>query len=319
MKLARPPIRRGFTIVELLTVIGIIVLLVAILMPVVAQVRIRAYVANTQQEMNRLMTGIQAYYHDFNAYPGPLTDSQLAGRGPAAQPVKNIMGVQPGPQNITSSENLVMGLLYYLRPPSPTGTPVITFVPDDAAGATTPTKTSHDPANLNPLHPATYHYIDYLPDELSSAPSGRAWDPPDVPRKVDGSETAQHLNDTNVPEFLDKIPDPLPILYLRAKPGATLVVSNSPQPVGQPQAQYDRSQLAPYGFTQVTTITKDPDNGIPNTLPSGTPAQKDSNEWVNYFLNPNILGQAKGKDGFILISAGADRIYGTRDDIIVAP
>ena len=33
-------------------------------------------------------------------------------------------------------------------------------------------------------------------------------------------------------------------------------------------------------------------------------------------LNTNLSGQPMGKDAFILISAGSDRIFGTTDDII---
>jgi prepilin-type N-terminal cleavage/methylation domain-containing protein len=34
-----------------------------------------------------------------------------------------------------------------------------------------------------------------------------------------------------------------------------------------------------------------------------------------YLQNPSIAGQPRGKDSYILISAGADRVYGTADDI----
>jgi hypothetical protein len=34
-----------------------------------------------------------------------------------------------------------------------------------------------------------------------------------------------------------------------------------------------------------------------------------------YFTNPSIPNTARSKDGYILISAGADRVYGTNDDI----
>ena len=43
--------RRGFTMIELLVVVGIVVLLLAILLPVVNQVRKKAFVAQTEAEM----------------------------------------------------------------------------------------------------------------------------------------------------------------------------------------------------------------------------------------------------------------------------
>lgn len=305
MTASRRP-RHGFTLVELLTVIGIIILLLAILLPVVSQVRVRANVANTQQQMSRIMSACVNYYHDFDAYPGPLAENQLQGAGQTA--TANIIDPsgQVKPKKITSSENLVLGLLYYLKPPPNIGGQV-TYVPDNA------TKSTHDPANLNPLHPASYHFIDYLPDELD-ADAGH----PGMLVNGQWMLGSFAVTDSSVPEFLDKIPDPMPILYMRAKTGATLIVSNRPATGNQPQAQYDRSQLAAYGFIQVTKQSDDPDNGISTIVPPGVNAS-DTPEWINYMMNPNILGQAKGKDGFILISAGPDRKYGTKDDIIVSP
>jgi len=313
----RTPLRRGFTLVELLTVIGIIILLLAILLPVVSQVRVRANVANTQQQMSRIMSACMNYYHEFNSYPGPLADSQIQGANFVA--AANISNVQPAANQITSSENLVLGLLYYLKPPTGTGSanPQITFIPDNATGANQ-SKTNHDPVSLNYLHPATYHFIDYLPDELSAGPSG-------LMGNVDVTKKVAPAKDSSVPEFVDKIPDPMPILYLRAKPGASRIVTATRTPAGQ-QAQYDFSQLAPYGFTQVqangtsgaNTDAANPDQGF--DPPVGTlPAGDTRTPLTTYFMNPNIAGQAKGKDGFILISAGPDRKYGTKDDIIVSP
>src|SRR5579883_1750714 len=94
--------RRGFTMIELLVVIGIVVLLLAILLPVVNQVRMKAFVAQTEAEMQRIMGGIQAYYHDHNAYPGPLNEAALAG-GPTGGTPSQISNVTGTP---TSSENL---------------------------------------------------------------------------------------------------------------------------------------------------------------------------------------------------------------------
>ena len=312
--------RRGFTLIELLVVIGIIVLLVSILVPVVSSVRKRAFATTTQAQMQRLATAIQAYYHDFNAYPGPLPNSQLMGSSSGSGSASNIP-IQGVSLPITSSENLVLGLLGYLNPDYAHPNPVTIKFAMTSAQLTSKTAPTHDVLSLNPLQPKSYHYIDFISDEISLGQSGLQYS--DTPYATGSSGGAKTAMDTNVPEFLDKIPDPMPILYMRANVGAQTMLSNGPV---QPPAQYDFSQLAPYGFkvkvaADLTTASQDhSDDAVSTTLPPGfkAPAGVQPQE-VNYFMNPGIVGQAKGKDGFILISAGLDRIYGTKDDIIVTP
>src|SRR5271155_3405648 len=68
---------RGFTLVELLVVIGIIVVLLAIFFPVIEKVRYAAYTADTEQEINQLTSAINQYYTSYNAYPGPFSNDQI--------------------------------------------------------------------------------------------------------------------------------------------------------------------------------------------------------------------------------------------------
>jgi len=330
----RLPAPRAFTLLELLVVIGIIVLLAAILVPVVSQVRMKSYVTVTTAQMNRIATAIQSYYHDFKSYPGPLANSSLVG-GQNASNNKMTMGPaapKVDPTMITSSENLVLGLFGCLNPPvdptDPSRAPQYMGFPPP-----------HDVLNLNPVRPASYHYIDYIPEELS-VPTGYAYAArlgnmdgkgslnTDV--TVSGTPPANSPNaeqvglDTAIPEFMDRIPDYMPILYIRANVGAqgtqgdpsTGIASATPNP--SPPVQYDASQLSYYGFG-----SKNNPNAGPSTvdypLPTGVTASGPDAAWIAYFMNPNMVGQPRGKDGFVLISAGPDRLYGTKDDIIVTP
>jgi hypothetical protein len=112
----------------------------------------------------------------------------------------------------------------------------------------------------------------------------------------------------------------MPILYIRANvgvqvSGGTGIASSSVSP--SPPVQYDASQLKPYGFN---TVSFDPAGKTGDyMLPTGITATGTDAQWVAYFMNPNLAGQPRGKDGYVLISAGADRLYGTKDDIIVTP
>src|SRR3954451_8771300 len=101
--------RSAFTLLELLVVIGIIVLLAAILVPVVSQIRMKGYVTTTQAQMQRIAAAVQSYYHDFKAYPGPLANSSLAGWPNAANNKMAMAATVPiDPKMITSTENLTL-------------------------------------------------------------------------------------------------------------------------------------------------------------------------------------------------------------------
>jgi hypothetical protein len=223
------------------------------------------------------------------------------------------------PAKITSSENLVLGLLGALSPPNP---------PPNALYSGFPPK--HDVVGLNPLKPTSYHYIDFIPEELS-LPTGFAYavrtgtmtgaGQLNTDVTVSGGAnvpTAETVGgDSSIPEFMDRIPEYMPIIYLRANVGVpagagyTGIASLTITPANP--AQYDVTQLSFYGFNKVSSV----DYPIP-TLPAPGATGPDA-PWVAYFNNPNLSGQPRGKDGFILISAGADRLYGTKDDIIVTP
>jgi prepilin-type N-terminal cleavage/methylation domain-containing protein len=324
----RPFPPRGFTLIELLVVIGIIVLLAAILMPVVSRVRQQSFNTSTQAQMQRIMQACESYYHDFNAYPGPIANANLNG-GSAPAPLASNSGSSIS-GFVTSSENLVLGLLGFMNPPTTSalgprynGTSTTTVLPP-----------AHDVLSLNFLHPASYHYIDYVADELTTGitTSGFTRNLP----YARGSTSAKPT-DTIVPEFIDRYPAAMPILYSRANVGNPGIAS------ADDTTQYDWQELAAYGSnlqtssgggmwqlfkqqnqtTMFTTFTANTTWADTTAVPfndfvpptSGTPSAGS-----NYlYSNPNIASSVRGKDGFILIDAGLDRTYGTLDDIILTP
>src|SRR5205823_3119540 len=133
--------------------------------------------------------------------------------------------------------------------------------------------------------------------------------------------------DSSIPEFVDRWSvEPMPILYLRARPGAAGIMSNANNASG-PFNQYDLHQISPYTGTAINGKTQ----GLSALGSINTPLARDRdpkfptpNNCIPYFLdlnanatgslNPNTANP-RMKDGFILISAGRDRIYGTSDDI----
>ncbi|MGF1633635.1 MAG: type II secretion system protein, partial [Phycisphaerae bacterium] len=67
--------RPGFTLTELLVVIGIIVLLISILIPTVLTVQKRAAEAEVRSQISRLDQAIQAYQLELQGLPGAAPNS----------------------------------------------------------------------------------------------------------------------------------------------------------------------------------------------------------------------------------------------------
>ncbi len=128
-------ISQGFTFVELLVVIGIIIILVGILLPVIGKIRYAAYNADTQNEISQISNACSSYYSTYHAYPGPFSNDDIGGglgrtngyqgsgsnasAGPATLTYYyfggNYVAIPNMPWAVTGAENLVLGLMGGLR------------------------------------------------------------------------------------------------------------------------------------------------------------------------------------------------------------
>lgn len=303
--LARPRRASGFTLLELLIAIGIIVVLVSILVPVVTNLRKSAYEADTRQQIAALVSAIELYHGDHGAYPGPFANDLFTNDAPGRlyhddrQEPTDVAAVNPfpNPLDITAAEGLVLGLLGGLRYDSSLDGYVYEWW-----------KVGEGPSSLNPDAPKR-HAAYAEPLNLSWNMAGR------TPSRSAGRFTADGAtaNDTVIPEYVDRFPTPLPILYLRANVGTDAVISDESLGV---LGQYDLEQIIGYTSADIGDYGKFPGgHGLKDLGSDADPLLPgEPNKFQPYLRHPS-LGGARNKNGFILISAGRDRVYGTDDDI----
>jgi prepilin-type N-terminal cleavage/methylation domain-containing protein len=307
----RPKARhQAFTLVELLVVIGIIALLVSILVPTAMYVKEQGHKAKSTANLNNIRSAIEAYYGTFQAYPGPLSDATVVGApGGAARPA-GVNGAQ-----ITGTENLVLGLLGGLKPNGNS------FAYDSTLVGTGPS--SFIQSNTVLVNKGYTPFIDAAGGVLSPNDGKRCPFPGN-----NGADPSAYFNDTNIPDFIDGYPEALPVLYLRARPGASGIAQDS----GALTAQYDLRQVMPYTTSiYIKNTPKDPRGLLALRSPAEPGQNVDGYVQISSFSGPfngvtfiadpqtgvgnNTPTSPRAKDTFILIAAGGDRAYGTPDDI----
>lgn len=323
--------RRGFTLLELLVVISIIVVLISLLLPTIAKVRQQAHATSTKAQITSLATAMQAYSGDFGSFPGPVPNATLG------LPACGISGAVDQANNpiagwdvtkMSMAENAYLGLCGGLVKVTDTN-----FVYSTAQAGNGPLWLGVTPKKLP-------KYADNV--NISSG------------FYKDGNDTP--ANDTIIHEFLDKFPEAMPMLILRARvkaPGVA-TISNVPPPP-QPAQQYDVEQINSYTESEIgvgrtlgqgevkgysaeiptpfhpfhglRTANPDATNNDPPTPPGPEGALRRFYPYDLYaaLIDPTLTRVAatvtapanspRQKDGFIIISAGIDRVYGTPDDI----
>ena len=327
--------QRGFTLIELLVVIGIIAVLVSILIPAVGSVRRAAQTASTRQMFSRIDAAILMYNGDYSAMPGVFPNDQLkpfstgyhALGGQQLTWIKDDAVSASSPLlNVTSSENLFLSLTGGIQ--RRTGSPQFAYNEQSAREA-------RGPLALAGLARKSSAYMPVTPRETTlDAPNVyvRGLDP-----GLWNPGSGGFAGDTVVPEYVDGYSSPSPILFMRANKGASGVVGSGVGPFGLGDVDgtynnvafyeyealtgtysnvlafvYNGGQTATYQQAWPTTGDETteferayPDRGNPVTLARG---------WPSYLGNATQNGIAQ-RDGYILISAGPDGRYGTKDDI----
>ena len=111
--------RTGFTLIELLVVIAIIAILAAILFPVFASVRKKAFAANCQSNMKQIGSSIKMYLSDYDdTFPtnrGPIVSGYPAGPMTYDVQLSNLPVGPDEPKRFEFGINWVEGLYSYIE------------------------------------------------------------------------------------------------------------------------------------------------------------------------------------------------------------
>ena len=314
---------KGFTLVELLTVIGIISLLVGILVPALHIARLRAREATDRATLNSISMAVETFRNDHGFYPPSHVRNEVIWglTMPTTLDIAWQQGLDPPDQGAHRLFEALMGLdtlgfqenyCYKINEGNTTevldGTPIAY----NSAGQWVETKRwgpyiGMDNIEMGRMYEAHYDSLRFKPPD----PSG-------------------NLQSNNNWVFLDTIGlnNPRAILYYRARPSRKLHWYSNWKYNGDQFTVDDYDNLAIYNYKDNIEITTD--TGSSGFYHPNFADPTDPQGFYNYIWDPmtgldpannnqpNILhpsARPYNKDSFILINAGRDNQYGTEDDI----
>jgi len=315
---------KGFTLVELLTVIGIISLLVGILVPALHIARLRAREASDRATLNSISMALETFRNDHGFYPPSHVRNEVIqgiftipttldiawqpGLNPPDQGAHRLFEALMGLDTLGFQENYCYKTNAGDVPALPPGTPIA--------------------FNLNTkVWEGTKRWGPYI--GMDNVEMGRMYEANDGGENFDVPDASGIPSSNNNWVFLDTIGlnNPKAILYYRARPSRKQHWDSGWNFNGKQLNPDDYDNLAIYNYKDNMWITQD--TIFSSTIPL-YPSFDEPVEFYNYTWDPmtgldpannnqpNIFhpsARPYNKDSFILINAGRDNQYGTKDDI----
>ena len=323
---------RGFTIVELLTVMAVIAILIGLLIPALALVKDNAKEIQQKAQFHSLDVGIELYKSEFGVYPessdnntdsysspqNPYDNSPYCGANKLAEAIvgRDLLGFHPKSDFRSDGQAEVI---------MPGGPPPVTG-PDDVyaafSGNLSETADENLKSRVGPyvdLENANAFAMDEVYGNTSNFPGTPAFQDNYSMDTVTGAVNSYPLvlcdvyakkrSGTNAKKT------GTPILYYRARTNFTMQdYQNGPVGLNPGGVEddiyyyYDNDNLIDMGM---------PDDGIPYTLVTGGPAGDPEENFEDMIRNENVQTVLRPyrADTYILISAGKDGDFDTADDI----
>jgi prepilin-type N-terminal cleavage/methylation domain-containing protein len=322
--------KRGFTIVELLVVISIIIVLMSVLVPILSMVRRYAKVVTQKGQFHEISKGLELYHNDHaETYPdSSAVDSMGLGYCGAMRLCETMIGQDGMGFNLNSKYMSLQPELYLFDFCTKTDPSKYTGdAPDPCLVRNLQERVKYmDPERIKSYRiqdiyswdlaiiPASYYrtafftinMVGYHGYQYSSAVIGDVFLRADIKSYWCPSRAGQKVG--------------MPVLYYKADPSKQIHdISNMyPPPLTNPNIyNFDDN----YGITNLGCPWE---GGIPPTtlpptatvhpmaiLPDGPLI------FYNETINTKVTATPRphNEDGYILMSAGWDGLYGTRDDV----
>ena len=277
--------KTGFTIVELLVVMSIIVILLSLLLPSLNLVKRYARVVVQKNLFRNIDSGLQAFEIDFKEYPDSgatdATNAQYCGAMKLAEAMAGQDGLGFNPNSKFTADD---------------GSSTAALYPRPAPSKPWPSWYEENLRNRREFLEAKDVQICYLNGLYASSGWANATKIAllcDVFRSVTNLTTSKRMG--------------MPILYYKADSSKLVHDVNNPDNVGNIYNYTDNQELLKLGLPWDTGTMP------PLYQASGLKGQVFYEKTLDKSALP--IERPHNKDSYILISAGWDGIYGTRDDV----